>query len=365
MTGTDGAPRPDPDVVDALATALLATGRSRIDRRQLWTSWDQADTAYAGSWASRARLADALHQLEATGTIRLPAPSGKLWDAALPPLPRRLDVPANRRSAGLPTDTVGELWVPTMRRWAPQWIRTARPPLPVRQAAVQINRWLQSTLGTDPQRVAREERSLHIFSDEKRLARLADGALFAPGRMSLDQLSCDAPMGHLRVGRLTTSGPVLVVENKATFDSAWRAQRACSTPTWAAILFGAGDAAAALVRELSHLHELIGVTPSAFYYAGDVDAAGIEAAAAFANGCATAGLDARMALPLWDAVARAEPTGDDLTVTADRAPMIRDAAMRLGLPDSVHLRLREAVRVPQERVDRQALYDLAWWSPPP
>jgi hypothetical protein len=252
-----------------------------------------------------------------------------------------------------------------MHRWAPQWIRAARPSLPLRQAAVQINRWLQSTLGTTQHRVAREERSLHIFSDEKRLARLSDGALFAPGRLRLDDLSCDAPLGHLRAARLGVRGPVLVVENKATFDSAWRAQRASTAPTYAAVVFGSGDAVTTLVHDLVHLDQLIGVTLTACYYAGDVDVAGVEAAASFHAACAAAGLVARMAVPLWDAVARADPTGDDLTAPAERATVARDTVIRLGLPASVGHRLEHGVRVPQERVDRQALADLAWWAPSP
>jgi hypothetical protein len=53
----------------------------------------------------------------------------------------------------------------------------------------------------------------------------------------------------------------------------------------------------------------LGVIPASFDYAGDVDIAGIEAAAAFADAVSAAGLTAAMANCLWDAVARADPTG--------------------------------------------------------
>jgi hypothetical protein len=40
-----------------------------------------------------------------------------------------------------------------------------------------------------------------------------------------------------------------------------------------------------------------------------------------------------------------------------------EAASRLGLPTQVAARLREGVRVPQERIDRVALADSSWWAP--
>jgi len=52
---------------------------------------------------------------------------------------------------------------------------------------------------------------------------------------------------------------VLVLESKATFGSAWRAQRANPHPTYAAILFCSGDAVTSLAQDLRHLDALIGV----------------------------------------------------------------------------------------------------------
>ncbi|MFG2050414.1 hypothetical protein ACGFIW_23640 [Micromonospora sp. NPDC048935] len=235
------------------------------------------------------------------------------------------------------------------------WIRTARPPQRLRLDAVRINRWLLGTTGHPQPVIAREERSLHIFNDEKRLAHLTGGALFAPGRLRLEHLACQPPAGNIGAARLGPHGAVLVVENKSTFDSAWRAQRAADQPTYAAIILGNGDAASTLVADLSQLEELLGVQATTVHYAGDVDIAGIEAAHAFTTAADAAGLEATAATPLWDAVARAEPTGDDLTGHTTSKDSAIDTAKRLKLPSSVISRLEQGVRVPQERVDRTAL----------
>jgi hypothetical protein len=153
------------------------------------------------------------------------------------------------------------------------------------------------------------------------------------------------------------------LENRSTFDSAWRALRACAGPPYAAILFGSGDAVAALVQDLTVLADLVGVRPTTCFYAGDVDVAGIEAAHLFTVRAAAAGLTTAMAASLWDAVARAEPTGEDSTADPSRAAAAVAAAESLLLPAAVLQRIRERVRVPQERIDRLGLANIAWWAP--
>lgn len=359
----DVARSPSAAVREKFATALLDTGHSRIERGELWRCWDEADPAWAGTWAARLRLAGALRDLGADGVVELPAIGGRLWDSGLPALPRQVGIPPNRQPRQRLIDAADEPWTPAMS-WAAGWIRTSRPPGHLRLAAAQINRWLLGTIGTQPARVARDERSLHIFDEEKRLAQLTTGPLFVAGRLCLNALHCDAPMGGLRIARLASTGPVLVLENKSTFDSAWRALRSTATPPYAAVVFGGGDAAASLVGDLAELDSLIGVRPTCVYYAGDVDVAGIEAMAAFADAGRAAGLTIEPALPLWHAVAQATPTGDDLTADATRVEPAILSARNLGLPEAVLTRLRSRQRVPQERIDRTALCNVAWWAPP-
>lgn len=353
---------PNPTIVTRFEELLIATNTVRTELSVIWSAWNSADPAWAGTAAARARLAHALNELAEHGTIDLPTQTSALWDTGLPPLPARLSVIANRRPRAARDNEALGPWAPAMS-WVPAWIRAAKPTLPLRQAAAEINSWLMANLGTPVPRVAREERSLHVFDDEKRLAALTTTSLFNPAKLSLDTLHCDAPLGSLRIARILDRGPVLIVENKSTFDSAWRALKATAQPCYAAVVFGSGDAAATLASDLAHLPELVGMTGEQFHYAGDVDVAGIEAAHQFTQAMRAARLQVEMALPLWDAVARSTPTGEDLTASpSNTAPAIA-LAQQLKLPDSVTQRLREGVRVPQERVDRTALAETTWWRP--
>jgi hypothetical protein len=191
-------------------------------------------------------------------------------------------------------------------------------------------------------------------------------ALFEPGRLTLAALACEPAVGGLRVARLSGEGPVLVMENKAAFDSAWRALRAVvasgRAPAYAAVVFGGGDHAASLVQELRHLDALVGVAPTRVDYAGDVDVAGVSAAASFLDAARREGLPAGPSTPLWRRLAASAPAGDDLTGDDDERRAALHAVDRLGLPEEVAQRLGERVRVPQERVDRVALADTSWWT---
>lgn len=356
------ATQPPDDIITEFENELIGHGTVRVDRSELWAIWNQVDVAWAGTWASRPRLSYALDKLASNTTIELPVRGGRLWDQSIPPLPNRVALPANRRSVGTRLDPATEPWT-TLLQWVPGWIREASPPQRLRIAAAQINRWLLRTTGQPRPRVAREERSLHIFNNEKTLAALSSGALFAPGRLKLDQLACDAPLGSLRIARLARTGPVLIVENKSTFDSAWRALRAAQESPYAAVVFGGGDAAAALVDDLANLDVLLDITASTYHYAGDVDIAGVEAAASLSRDAVAIGLHVEMATRLWDAVAQAEPTGEDLTAEPGRAADAIAVAKSLGLPASVNARINEGVRVPQERIDRNTMADLRWWTP--
>jgi hypothetical protein len=352
-----------PEVLTAFSDALLAAGRVRYRLEDLHHLWAQADSAWAGQDATRARLSQALARLAADAVIELPSPGGHAWDAGIPALPQHVTLPRNRQQRPEVLDPATEAWAPAMH-WAAEWIRTAHPPQLLRQDAVALNRWLLATTGTAPAQVAREERSLHIFDNEKRLTALASGPLFAPGRLNLADLACSSPAGALRIAVLRQDGPVLVVENRATFDSAWRALRGQPAAPYAAVVFGGGDAATALVNDLCQLPDLVGVTARRADYAGDVDIAGVEAAHSFVTTVRGAGIPAGTNHALWEAVARAQPTGPDTTADTSRSAQAIRMAAELGMPHEVIRRLEEGVRVPQERVDRQSLSSPQWWTPP-
>jgi hypothetical protein len=362
------APRidaPADDIVDAFASALLGIGRPHLDLADVLRAWDVADPGWAGTHVGRLRLADALERLEDADLIELPSRRGTRWDTSLPRLPLRLVVPVNRRPAVRALDAAAEPWVPALA-WAGGWIRSARPPQRLRLALVAVNRWLATTIGRAPLAVCREERSLEVFDDEKMLGSLAATALFDAGRLTLDLLACEPPVGGIRVARLAEVGPILVVENKATFDSAWRGLRRDAEQGrlagYAALVFGGGDHAASLVTDLRFFHELVGVRTTRIDYAGDVDVAGVSAAAAFIDTAQRAGLAAGPAMPLWRTLGAAPHAGEDLTGDEHERRTAIAAVNRLGLPQVVSARLAERVRVPQERLDRTAFADTTWWT---
>lgn len=356
------------DVVENFAAAIIDSGMSHLDLNRLLVLWDNVDVGWAGTTGARLRLADGLDRLADAGLINFPSRNGSRWDPALPRLPLRVAIPVNRRQATRALDPASEPWLPELA-WAASWIRTARPPQRLRLILVAVNRWLASTLGAARAIVCREERSLQIFEDEKVLASLSGTALFEPGRLCLDLLACEAPAGGIRVARLADAGPVLVVENKAIFDSAWRGLLGDATLGgslgYAAVVFGGGDEAASLVPDLGRLESLVGVRASRFDYAGDVDVAGVSAAAAFIDAARERGLTAEPARLLWQALGEARAVGEDLTGGFQERRTAIAAATRLKLPEVVLARLREGVRVPQERLDRVALCDTSWWAPKP
>ncbi len=362
MSDAASIPPPPEDIVESLACALLATGKSTLTLSEVLAAWDVVDAGWATTTGGRLRLADALRRLDAGSVIELPSPRGSRWDLALPRLPTKIAIPANRQPRIAALDPARELWVPALA-WAPGWIRTTRPPQRLRIVLVAVNRWLASTTGRIPPTVSREERSLEVFDDEKALAALGGTVLCAPGRVSLSLLACEAPIGGLRIARCADSGPVLVLENKATFDSAWRALRQDGASAYAALVFGGGDQAASLAPELAQLDQIIGVRPTAFHYAGDVDIAGVTAAAAFVTAGAATGIPSLPAHHLWNALAAAKPGGADLTGDADERALAIAAAKQIGLSRQVIERLEQGVRVPQERIDRTAFADMSWWRP--
>ncbi len=351
------------DVVEAFGAAVIATGRSVATIDILQATWDAVDVGWAGTTASRVRLADALERLAASGVIELPPRLGRRWDTALPRLPTQASVPINRGALVRPTDPASEAWVPALS-WAAKWMRDTRPPQRLRMGLISVNRWLAATTGRDPAIVSREERSLQIFGDEKILAPLGGTVLFAPGRLTLSLLRCEAPIGGIRVARIADRGPVLVVENKAIFDSAWRALRQpLEHASYAGLIFGGGDQAASLVPDLTMLQDLVGVDATDFEYAGDIDVAGILAAAAFVDAAREAGLNAGIANLLWLALGDEQPSGPDLSGDARERVLALDAGQRLGLGDAVLRHLHNGVRIPQERLDRTRLANTMWWAP--
>src|SRR5262249_51484834 len=103
-----------------------------------------------------------------------------------------------------------------------------------------------------------KERSLEIFGDEKRLDHLFRGStLFGAGRLDLETLRCfivnePLPWTHGQ----TVHGPILVIENAATWHSycRWNTEH----KHFSAIIYGCGNRFVDGTRSLKEIFETLG-----------------------------------------------------------------------------------------------------------
>lgn len=119
-----------------------------------------------------------------------------------------------------------------------------------------------------------KERSLEIFSDEKRLDLLVSSALFREGRLTLAHLRCFTviePIGWQRGP--TSDGPVIALENAATWDSYCRWNE--RNQRFSAVLYGQGNCFAERAPFLKEIFRELGGARPIFYF-GDLDAAGLR-----------------------------------------------------------------------------------------
>jgi hypothetical protein len=119
-----------------------------------------------------------------------------------------------------------------------------------------------------------KERSLQIFGDEKRLDLVAATILFREDRLTLDHLRCFVvaePLGWRRGPQ--SAGPVLVLENAATWDSFCRWNDRVGW--FSAVVYGGGNRFAESVGFLAEIFREIGGVRSVRYF-GDLDPAGLR-----------------------------------------------------------------------------------------
>jgi hypothetical protein len=195
-------------------------GRVRVDIELLLQGFHAVHPELASTAGARAKLRELLDLLQLDGRIQLPR--GKAgWDrSSLPPLPLwvRLaheDVPAPER-----VDLREIPWAPELR-----FLAGTRAGVPLE--CLQKLQEFFAEGGRNREPVPLKERSLQIFGDEKRLdALIQSSSLFQPGRLTLDQLRCFLVVEPLAWERgPTPDGPVLVIENSATWYSYCRWNR--------------------------------------------------------------------------------------------------------------------------------------------
>jgi hypothetical protein len=306
---------------------------------------------------ARARLRTALDTLAEEGKLEAPQ-SKALWDhTAQPPLPAWATVITDLAAAARPIDLDTVIWAPAISRWLREWTRTCRPGPGIRTTLQQINTWLLKHLGEQQPVIAREERSLDIFTDEKKLARIETSSIFATGRLNPRELAYERPVPPLRAARLADRGDLLLIENQSTFDSAWRTLSHNPGP-FAAVAFSNGWEAAFAeptlhITEHLQLHE----PPAATWYIGDLDLDGLDIPLTLTANLQTHGHHApRPLTSVYEAMLgtnRPTPAADPIDRgVAEQAATWLPENLRSAAIDV----LATGQRVAQEVLDR------TWWS---
>jgi hypothetical protein len=142
-----------------------------------------------------------------------------------------------------------------------------------------INRFLSNAAGRPV--VPLRERSVQLFGDEKRLGTLlSDPRLFGPGRLTLDLLRARRTSPpFIRRDRDDRSRDALIVENWDSFETL-----SAHGPPVGVVLYGAG------AHITAALPSLLDNQPTALWYFGDLDLAGLLIAARANEAARTLGL---------------------------------------------------------------------------
>jgi hypothetical protein len=265
-----------------LAAAIAGARKGRVEIDVLRDVAQAADLSLVGAPDGRSRLAEALNELAEVGLVALPV-SSRAWDSTvLPALPRW--VAKQSRPVRAPAPVVpqitwhGALGWAAAGGWSPDEVRFLRA----------VNDWLIA--GGPTRSVPLQERSLQLLGDEKALGQLLRGALFGPGRLTLEQLGAfrsSPPFVYKRTGR----GPyALVLENSATYRSVLDALSGRDTPI-GLVAFGGGNGFVRSVEFFAELAEDPEAAPILeIRYFGDLDADGLRIPAAASRAAIAADL---------------------------------------------------------------------------
>jgi hypothetical protein len=233
------------------------------------------------------------------------------------------------------------------------FVRDARVSLPFED----LRRLHDFFVGGGPARrlVPIKERSLQIFGDEKRLDLVAATILFREDRLTLDRLRCfivAEPLGWRRGPQ--SAGPVLVLENAATWDSFchWNDRAGL----FSAVVYGGGNRFADSVGFLAEIFREIGGTRYVRYF-GDLDVAGLRIPLRASVRAARSGLPAAVA---YHACYRwLLRNAGDMSVSADTEETVRrDECDWFGEnSDDAWAVLSRGHRLAQEHLNAEALAD--------
>lgn len=229
-----------------------------------------------------------------------------------------------------------------------RWATTLRLSTSQRAVLLAVNDWLKRTNGGQAPIVAVAERAYELLGDEKAFDSTppqGGSTLWRDDRLTFELLRCERVPTPLTweptTSVVTAHGPVVCVENHATFRTLLRILRSQSSPVWMAVAWIQGRNTAPL-ESLANLP----FTATRLDYLGDLDAAGLQIAA---TACATAertGMPAGPASSLWELLIR-QPSRPGREIDCAQA---RDLAS--WLPETIRDRaatmLVQGRRIPQE-----------------
>ncbi|MDJ0467105.1 Wadjet anti-phage system protein JetD domain-containing protein [Streptomyces sp. H27-C3] len=340
----------DPDQVPLspaaaqLSAALQARAeRATVSRATLMEAFREALPGAASGDNARSTLATLLYEVAEHGIFGLPTSRAK-WDAGHPALPEQVRIPTVP-PANHATPRQHVSWRPELN-----WAYDARLTASQAEDLLACNRWFRDTHNHPSRRtpLSLRERSYEIFRYEKRLDTLVTGALFAPGRLTLEQLATyrePPPLAHHRLGDGDT---LLVVENSDTYATLRNLLKP-SSGRIGYIAFGSGRAFEASVENIT---ELPGIRRIVYY--GDLDAEGIAIPARASINGAQHGLPpVEPAAGLYRLLLAHEPTGGDI-IDSTKAHGLA-AWLPEGLRQAAHAALTNGQRHAQEATNRREL----------
>jgi len=241
-------------------------GRIRVEQELLWRALQAVHPEAAVTTAARAKLRDLIDQLAIDGLCETPK-GREGWDeSSLPVLPKWIRLPSPQP----PADEADLRRIP----WAPElrFLVSTRTDVPL-DDLLKLQRFFADG-GRQRPIVPVKERSLQIFRDEKRLDTLRKTTLFLSDRLTLEALRCE-PIGEPLAWKRgpKTDGPVMIVENAATWHSycRWNAERSA----FSAVVYGKGLQAAESICFLRDVFTELGA-PRRVLYFGDLDPPGLR-----------------------------------------------------------------------------------------
>jgi hypothetical protein len=201
----------------------------------------------------------------------------------------------------LPADRLRPADIPLRDELAP-WATGLPLSAAQRELLIAVNDWLRCTDGGKAPVVAAAERAYELIRDEKAFDSTpprGGAKLWGPGRLTFSLVRCERVPTPLTWEPVTSAigapGPVICVENHATFRTLLRHLRILTAPDWIAVAWIQG-------RNTAPLESLpdLPFTVTRLDYLGDLDPPGLTIAA---TACAIAertGIPAQPAAALWE-----------------------------------------------------------------